>query len=68
MTEPKQSPFALNSGRIMLLVLGAVLVLIGISTWMGGINAYGELREANTAAQQGKVEIIEGANRQTTSP
>lgn len=68
MDEPKQSPFALNPGRIMLLVLGAVLVLIGISTWMGGINAYGELREANTAAQQEATDIVEGANRQATSP
>ena len=52
MDDPKQSPFALNRGRIMLLVLGAILVLIAISTWLGGINAYQQLREANAAATQ----------------
>jgi hypothetical protein len=48
--EPKLSPFALTRGRIMLLVLGAILVVIAISTSLGGINAYQQLREANTAA------------------
>ena len=52
MDDPKPSPFALNRGRIMLLVLGAILVLIAISTWLGGINAYQQLREANAAATQ----------------
>ena len=51
MAEPKQSPFALNPGRIMLLILGALLVVIAISTWFGGINAYQQLREANAAAK-----------------
>lgn len=50
MDEPKLSPFALNRGRIVLLVLGALLVVIAISTSMGGINAYQQLREANAAA------------------
>jgi hypothetical protein len=50
MDEPKLSPFALNRGRIVLLILGAVLVVIAISTSMGGINAYQQLREANAAA------------------
>ena len=50
MDEPKQSPFALNRGRALLLVLGAILVVIAISTWFGGINAYQSLREANAAA------------------
>ncbi len=50
MDEPKQSPFALNRGRVLLLVLGAILVVIAISTWFGGINAYQQLREANAAA------------------
>ncbi|MET3924160.1 hypothetical protein [Devosia sp. 2618] len=48
--QDKQSPFALNRGRILLLVLGAVLVVIAISTSLGGINAYQSLREANAAA------------------
>jgi hypothetical protein len=50
MDEPKLSPFALNRGRIVLLILGALLVVIAISTSMGGINAYQQLREANAAA------------------
>ena len=50
MDDPKPSPFALNRGRILLLILGAVLVVIAISTSLGGINAYQQLREANAAA------------------
>jgi hypothetical protein len=50
MDDPKQSPFALNRGRVLILVLGAVVVLIAISTWFGGINAYQALREANAQA------------------
>lgn len=53
MEDPKPSPFALNRGRIMLLILGALLVVIAISTWLGGINAYQQLREANAAATTG---------------
>jgi hypothetical protein len=52
MENPKPSPFALNRGRIVLLILGALLVVIAISTSLGGINAYQQLREANTAATQ----------------
>jgi len=48
--EPKLSPFAMTPARIMLLVLGALLVVIAISTSMGGINAYQSLREANAEA------------------
>ena len=50
MDQPKQSPFALNRGRILILVLGAIIVVIAISTSLGGINAYQQLREANTEA------------------
>jgi hypothetical protein len=52
MEDPKPRPFALNRGRIVLLILGALLVVIAISTSLGGINAYQQLREANTAATQ----------------
>jgi hypothetical protein len=51
--EPKLSPFALTRGRILLLVLGALLVVIAISTSLGGINAYQQLREANAEAISG---------------
>ena len=50
MDDPKPSPFALNRGRIVLLILGALLVVIAISTSLGGINAYQQLREANAEA------------------
>ncbi|KFC62443.1 hypothetical protein FF80_03537 [Devosia sp. LC5] len=52
MDEPKLSPFALTPARIMLLALGTLLVIIAISTSLGGINAYQQLREANSAATQ----------------
>jgi hypothetical protein len=61
MDDPKPSPFALNRGRILILALGAMIVVIAISTWFGGINAYQALREANTAAVTGAtVEKPEG--------
>lgn len=50
MDDPKQSPFALNKGRVLILALGALIVVIALSTWFGGINAYQALREANAAA------------------
>lgn len=50
MDEPKESPFKLNRGRVLILVLGAIAVVIAISTSLGGINAYQQLREANAAA------------------
>ncbi|OYX02608.1 MAG: hypothetical protein B7Z15_18885 [Rhizobiales bacterium 32-66-8] len=48
--EPKLSPFTLTRSRIVLLILGALLLVIAISTSMGGINGYQQLREANAAA------------------
>ncbi len=48
--EPKLSPFTLTRSRVVLLVLGALLLVIAISTSLGGINAYQQLREANAAA------------------
>lgn len=53
MDEPKQSPFALNRGRVLILVLGVLIVIIAISTSLGGINAYQSLREANAEATTG---------------
>ena len=50
MDEPKQSPFKLNPGRVLILVLGVLIVIIAISTSLGGINAYQALREANSEA------------------
>jgi hypothetical protein len=59
MDEPKLSPFALTPARIMLLVLGALLVVIAISTSLGGINAYQQLREANAVATEAAAPPVE---------
>jgi hypothetical protein len=50
MDDPKPSPFGLNRGRVLILALGALIVVIAISTWRGGIDAYQQLRQANTEA------------------
>lgn len=64
MEEPKLSPFALTRSRVVLLVLGAVLVLIAISTSMGGLSSYQELKEAANAAKAATPDI--GAPATTT--
>jgi len=51
MDEPKQKPFALNQGRVIMLILGAVLVLIAISTAMGGLSSYQQLKQAANEAK-----------------
>ena len=56
MEDPKLSPFAPTKGRIVLLVLGAVLVLIAVSTAMGGLGSYQQLKEASIAAKAGATE------------
>ena len=56
MDDQKLSPFALTKGRIVLLVLGAILVLIAISTAMGGLGSYQQLKDASIAAQAGATE------------
>ncbi|WP_417308384.1 hypothetical protein [Devosia sp.] len=52
--DPKKpdSPFKLNSGRIVMLVLGVLLVLYTLSALFGGLNNYQQLREAASGAQQ----------------
>ncbi|KKC40889.1 hypothetical protein WH87_01590 [Devosia epidermidihirudinis] len=60
MDEKKLGPFTPTPGRIMLVALGVLLVIIAISTSMGGINAYQSLREANAAATSGEA-TAEGA-------
>ena len=51
MTEPKISPFKLTQGRIILLIFGLMALLIGISTALGGLSSYQQLREASMDAQ-----------------
>jgi hypothetical protein len=53
--KPTESPFKLNRGRILLLALGAIVVLIAISTALGSINGYQQLKEANAAAKAAAV-------------
>ena len=48
--NPKLSPFTLTRPRIVLLILGALLVVIAISTSLGGLSSYQELKEAAAAA------------------
>lgn len=43
--KPPESPFKLNSGRIILLVLGAVLLLYIASALLGGLTNYQQLKE-----------------------
>ncbi|WP_323014151.1 hypothetical protein [Devosia sp.] len=46
------SPFRLNRSRIFILVMGVIVVLIGISTAMGGLSGYQQLKQANAEAHQ----------------
>ena len=41
-----QSPWKLNSGRIVLLILGALLLLYLASALLGGLGNYQQLKEA----------------------
>jgi hypothetical protein len=46
-----QSPWQLNSGRVVLLVMGVLLLAIVASTLLGGLNNYQQLRDAAKDAQ-----------------
>lgn len=59
MVETKPSPFKLNKGRVLILALGALILVFAVSMWMGGINSYQSLREANAAATQPTAEQVE---------
>jgi len=48
-----QSPWKLNSSRVVLLVLGGFLVVYFISALFGGLTNYQELKEATQAAKAG---------------
>ncbi|MBS3847302.1 hypothetical protein PSC71_01770 [Devosia sp. J2-20] len=51
MTDPKPSPFKLNRTRLFLLAMGVLVVLIAISTAMGGLSSYQQLKEAANEAR-----------------
>jgi hypothetical protein len=53
MDEPRQSPFKLNRTRVFLLAMGLVIVLIAISSALGGLTSYQELKDASAAAKAG---------------
>ncbi len=57
--EPKKppSPFSLNPGRIVLLILGVLLLLYFASALFGGLGNYQQLKEASQAAKAEKVDI-----------
>jgi hypothetical protein len=49
--QKHDSPWRLNSGRIVLLVLGGLLVLITVSAILGGLGNYQTLRSASQEAK-----------------
>jgi len=52
-----QSPWKLNSGRVVLLVMGALLLAIITSTLLGGLGNYQQLKEgAKAPAASGPVQ------------
>ena len=50
--ERPKLPFGLNSSRLVLLILGAVLLVYIASTLLGGLGNYQQLRDAATEARQ----------------
>lgn len=64
MSEKKPLPFGLNSGRILLLGMGALALIIAISMSMGGLHSYEALKEANNAAKQATAEQLQAAQPQ----
>lgn len=50
MAQPR--PFRLTGSQIFILVMGAIVVLIGISTALGGLSGYQQLKQAGVEAQQ----------------
>jgi hypothetical protein len=52
MDEPRQSPFKLNRTRVFLLAMGLVLLLIALSSAMGGMSSYQALKEAANAGRE----------------
>lgn len=66
MPDQKPGPSKLTSARITLLILGALLVLIAISTWMGGLTSYQHLKEAADASAAGTT--VQPAGSAPTQP
>ena len=61
MTDKPESPFKLNSTRIIILALGALVLLISISMFSGGLGTYNALKEAANAAKTPSAEQVEPA-------
>ena len=61
-TGPKkpQSPWRLNSSRVLLLVLGGLLLIYLASALLGGLTNYQELKEGAKAQQQAPAETAPG--------
>lgn len=61
MTDKPESPFKLNRTRIFILAMGALVLLISISMFSGGLGTYNALKEAANAAKTPTAEQVEGA-------
>ena len=63
--DPKipQSPWKLNSSRVVLLILGVLILVYLVSGLLGGLGNYQQLKEAAQDAQ-----IQKQAPAMTTSP
>lgn len=53
MTDPQKpnSPWRLNSGRVVLLILGALLLTYILSALLGGLGNYQQLKDASQDAK-----------------
>lgn len=53
MTDPQKpnSPWRLNSGRVVLLILGALLLTYTVSALLGGLGNYQQLKDASQDAK-----------------
>ena len=57
--KPPDSPFKLNSARIVLLILGAILLVYIASAFFNGLGNYEQLKEAaqDAKAQQATPDV-----------
>ncbi len=59
MTEPENSPFKLNRSRLVILGMGLLVLLIALSSAMGGMSGYQALKEAAAAQREGTAPLAE---------
>jgi len=61
MTDKPESPFKLNRTRIFILAMGAIVLLISISMFSGGLTTHNALKEAANAAKNPTPEQVQSA-------